>query len=108
MASNKNFIVTAGLETVGPVTGANTLAVTGAATLSNTIAVTGNATFSNSVVVTGLVTASGNLNAPTINASAAINVGANVNLDTTQVDVGNSSVNSIITSTNIRVGNSTV
>ena len=108
MASNKNFIVTAGLETVGPVTGANTLAVTGAATLSNTIAVTGAATFSNSVTTTGLTTASGNLNAPTINASAAINVGANVNLDTTQVDVGNSSVNSVITSTNIRVGNSTV
>jgi hypothetical protein len=108
MASNKNFIVTAGLETVGPVTGANTLAVTGNATFSNTIAVTGNATFSNSVAVTGLVTASGNLNAPTINASAAINVGANVNLDTTQVDVGNSSVNSVITSTNIRVGNSIV
>ena len=106
MASNKNFIVTAGLETVGPVTGANTLAVTGAATLSNTIAVTGNATFSNSVTTTGLTTASGNLNAPTVNASAAINIGANVNLNTTQLNVGNASVNSVITSTNIRVGNS--
>ena len=42
----------------------------------------------------------------TANASVAINVGANVNLSTTQVSVGNSTVNTTITATNIG-GNST-
>lgn len=111
VTSNANFantIVVTGNATLsntiavtGNATLANTLAVTGNATLSNTLAVTGNATLSNTLAVTGLITASGNLNTPTANASAGINVGANVNLTTTRVNVGNSTVNTAITATAI-------
>ena len=37
----------------------------------------------------------------TVNVSTAINVGANVNLSTSQINVGNSTVNTVITSTSI-------
>jgi hypothetical protein len=89
------------IAATGNVTFSNTLAVTGAATLSNTLGVTGAATLSNTLTVTGLSNTSGNLNTPTANASVAINVGANVNLTTTRVNVGNSTVNTAITSTAI-------
>jgi hypothetical protein len=51
--------------------------------------------------VVGLTTAAGNINTPTANASVAVNVGANVNLTTTRINVGNASVNTFITSTAI-------
>lgn len=89
------------IAVTGNATLANTLAVTGNTTLANTLAVTGNATLSNTLTITGLTTASGNLNTPTANASADINVGANVNLTTTRVNVGNSTVNTAITATAI-------
>ncbi len=100
-----------------------TLGVTGATTLANTLAVTGNTTLSNTLSVagaanvlstfgmtgaanalstfgvTGLTTLSGNVNTTTANASVAINVGANVNLTTSTITVGNSSVNTVISST---------
>lgn len=89
------------LAVTGNVTLSNTIAVTGAATLSNTLGVTGATTLSNTLTVSGLANAAGNLNTPTANASVAINVGANVNLTTTRFNVGNSTVNTAITSTAI-------
>jgi hypothetical protein len=77
----------------------NTLAVTGAGTFSNTLGVTGAGTFSNTLTVTGLSTLNGNVNTPTANASVDMNVGANVNLTTSRINVGNSTVNTFITST---------
>jgi fibronectin-binding autotransporter adhesin len=79
----------------------NTIGVTGAATFSNTIGVTNTATFSNTVDATGLVTASGGVNTTTANASVAINVGANVNVTTSKITVGNSTVNTAITSNTV-------
>jgi hypothetical protein len=73
--------------------------VTGAATLANTLGVTGATTLSNTLSVTGLANAAGNLNTPTANASVAVNVGANVNLTLARINVGNSTVNTFITST---------
>jgi hypothetical protein len=81
------FITSTAIETDG------TLTVLGATSLANTL------------TITGLANASGNLNAPTINASSVVNVGANVNLTTTQVGVGNSTVNTSITSNTITITN---
>jgi len=77
------FITSTAIETDG------TLTALGAATLSNTLS------------VVGLANAAGNLNTPTANVSTTLNVGANVNLTTTRVNVGNSTVNTFITSTAI-------
>lgn len=77
------FITSTAVETDG------TLTVLGATSLSNTLG------------VTGLTTLSGNMNTPTANASSEINVGANVNLSTTQINVGNATVNTVITSSSI-------
>jgi len=44
----------------------------------------------------------------TANVSTGVNVGANVNLSTSQINVGNSTVNAVVTATSIRVGNSSV
>ncbi len=89
------------LAVTGNVTLSNTLAVTGAATLSSTLGVTGATTLSNTLTVSGLANAAAGLNTTTANASVAVNVGANVNLTTTAVNVGNSTVNTAITATAI-------
>jgi hypothetical protein len=89
------------LGVTGAATLSNTFAVTGAATLSNTVGVTGAATLSNTLNVTGLSTLSGAMNTTTANASVAMNVGANVNLTLTRINVGNATVNTFITSTAI-------
>jgi hypothetical protein len=81
----------------------STLGVTGAATLANTLGVTGATTLSNTLTITGLANAAGNLNTPTANASSGVNVGANVNLTTTRVNVGNSTVNTSITATAVDI-----
>ena len=111
VTSNANFANT--IAVTGNATLSNTLAVTGNTTLSNTLSVTGNATLSNTLLITGAATlsntltavglanAAGNLNTPTANASVAVNVGANVNLTTARINVGNSTVNTAITSTAI-------
>lgn len=74
---------------------ATSIDVGNAATFSNTLTVTGNATFSNVVTVSNNITISGVTN------TASLNVGANVNLSTTQINVGNSSVNTVVSSTGI-------
>jgi hypothetical protein len=113
VTSNANFANT--IAVTGAATFSNTIAVTGNATLSNTLAVTGAAnlastlgvvgaaTLSNTLTVVGLANAAGNLNTPTANASVAVNVGANVNLTTTRVNVGNSTVNTSITATAVDI-----
>jgi hypothetical protein len=77
------------------------MSVAGAATFSNTMGVTNTATFSNTMIVNGLGTFNAALNTTTANASVAMNVGANVNITTSRVNVGNSTVNTAITSTSI-------
>jgi len=106
-ATTNTFITATAIETdgtltvLGATTLSNTISVAGAATLSNTIAVTNSATFSNTMTVGGLGTFNAALNTTTANASVAMNVGANVNLSTTRINVGNSIVNTAITSTAI-------
>lgn len=81
------------------VTGAAT--VNGATTINNTLAA-GNTT------VTGFVNASsyGTFNG-TVNATA-LNIGANVNISTTQLNIGNSTGNSVLTQSTLTIGNSSV
>lgn len=68
-------------------------------TTSNTV---GAASFANTVTVTGLTTLN-NLNASTAN-TTAINVGANVNLTTTNIKVGNSTSNVTVSNSSVVVG----
>lgn len=89
------FVTSSAIETDG------TLTVLGATSLANTLGVTGAANLASTLGVVGLTTLSGNMNTPTANASSAVNVGANVNLSTTKINVGNSTVNTYITSTAI-------
>jgi hypothetical protein len=66
-------------------------------------AITSNATLAiGNTTVTGFITSTGTANV------AALNVGANVNLTTSSITVGNSTVNAVHNQTNIIVGNTTV
>ena len=69
------------------------------ATPDASLTITGTANVSGDVRIGGLTTVV-NINGSTIN-STAMNVGANVNLSTTQINVGNSVTNTVITSTSI-------
>jgi len=73
-----------------------------------TLAVLNTVSFSNTLTVTGLTALNGDVNTTTANASVALNVGANVTVNTTSFEVGNSTVNTVITSTSFTTGNSTV
>jgi len=64
------------------------------------LAVTGAANVSGNVIIGGTLSTSGNTVAAQINATS-INVGANVIISTSQINVGNSTVNTVITSTSI-------
>lgn len=58
--------------------------------------------YANTIATSGLLTAAADLNVTgTANVSSTLNVGSNVNLTTTQLSVGNSTVNSTVTSSNI-------
>lgn len=96
------------LMVTGATTLRNSLSVNNAVTASNTLAVTGAATFSNTATVTGLTTLNGNVNTPTANATTAINVGANANINTTSFRITGGVSNTIITNNSITIGNSTV
>jgi len=106
-AFNANVLISQQLAVTNTVAFSNTLSVTGNATFSNTLAVTGAVTFSNTVTITGLANAAGGINTTTANATS-INVGANVNLTTSYLNIGNSSVNVVINSTSIVTGSVTV
>lgn len=79
----------------------STFGVTGAANLLSTVGVGGAATLASTLSVAGLTSLSGNVNTTTANASVAVNVGANVVANTTTVRVGNASVFSAMTSSQI-------
>jgi hypothetical protein len=72
------------------------------------LTVTGTANVSGAVRVDGLSTLAGNMNAPTGNASVAFNVGANVNLTTARINVGNSTVNTFVSSTTLETDGTVV
>jgi hypothetical protein len=80
----------------------NTLNVTGATVLGSTLNTTGSARFQSTANVDGLLRAkAGLITTGTANASVAMNVGANVNLSTSKVTVGDSTSNTTITKTAI-------
>jgi hypothetical protein len=72
------------------------------------LTVTGTANVSGAAVIAGLTTLSGNANTTTANVSVALNVGANVNLTTTRINVGNSTVNTFVTSTTVETDGTVV
>lgn len=90
---NSSVSVTAGVD--------GTLAVTNAATFANTLQVVGAANALSTFGVTGLTTLLGNVNTTVANASIAVNVGANVTANTTTIRVGNASVFSAMTNSQI-------
>ena len=63
--------------------------------------VAGAVRLASTLTVTGLTALDGDLNTTTANATTGINVGANVNVSTTKINVGNSTVNTAITATAI-------
>lgn len=76
--------------------------VTANLTVSQSLAVTNTAQFSNSVTIDGQTNHNYNVNITgTANVSSLINVGSNVNISTSSVTVGNSTVNTSITSSGI-------
>lgn len=89
------------MRVLGNANFSNSMLVVGNATFQNTMLVVGNTNLQNTLTVVGLSTLDGNMNTPTGNASVAFNVGANVNLTTNRFNVGNSTVNTFITSTAI-------
>lgn len=97
LQSSSLFTINTTANTVGAARFANTVTIVGNASLSNTLSVTGNVTLSNTLSITGLTTAS-NINGATVNATA-INVGANVNVTTVSISIGNSTVNTFANST---------
>ena len=58
--------------------------------------------------VSGILNANDTIITGTANVSTGINVGANVNLSTSQINVGNSTVNTVITSTSLTTTSNTV
>lgn len=105
--------LTTGNSYVNGYFGANYLLVNtalrgGNLTTSATLPITSNATFSGTVNTSGLVSALGGINVTgTANVSSILNVGANVSVNTTQIIVGNSTVNSVVAPTQFVVANST-
>lgn len=102
-----NVLISQQLSVINSVSFSNNLIVTGNVSFSNTLSVTGAATLSNTLTVSGLANAAGGINTTTANATS-INVGANVNLTTSYLNIGNSTVNVVINSTSIVTGSVTV
>lgn len=71
--------------------------VSAAAWVGTTLTVVNAASIGNNFTVTG-----------TANVSTAVNVGANVNLSTSQINIGNSTGNSVLSQSYLTVGNTTV
>lgn len=64
------------------------------------LAVLNAATFANTLSTIGLANLAGDINTSTVNATA-VNIGSNVNITTSRVFVGNSTINTVITSAGI-------
>jgi hypothetical protein len=76
--------------------------------ISQQLAVTNTVSFANTLLVIGLANASGGLNTTTANATTGLNVGANVNLTTSTLNIGNASINVSSNSSMIRIVGSNV
>ena len=101
-------ITTGGVDTdgtlavLGTATLSSTLGVGGATTLQSTLNTVGSARFQSTANVDGLLRAkAGSITTGTANATVGMNIGANVNLSTSKVTVGNSISNTTITKTAI-------
>jgi hypothetical protein len=100
-ATLSNTLNVTGLTTLSTANVTSTLNVVGAATVNGAFTVNNTAAVGNTTV-TGFLTTTGTVNA------TAVNVGANVNLTTSEIDVGNTTTNAVLTSTTIKVGSATV
>lgn len=100
LAVGANVVVTNTGISVGNST-VNTAITSTSIDTDGTLAVLGATTLSNTVSAAGLASLNAGLNTTTANASSAVNVGANVNIDTGKITVGNSTVNTAITSSGI-------
>ena len=102
-----NNTAATGNLTVTGLANVNSLNITGAATVNGAVTINNTAAFGNTTI-TGFVNVSSyGTFGGTVNA-AAVNVGANVNLTTASITVGNSTVNAVHNQTNIVIGNTTV
>jgi hypothetical protein len=90
-----NTDIRVGNSTVNTVITSNTIDTDGR------LIVLGNTTLSNTLSVAGLASLNDGLNTTTANATNQVNIGANVNLSTTEIRVGNSTSNSIVTGSSI-------
>ena len=132
-ASNTKFKVEHGLDVIGSANVSTTLDVVGAVTVNgaftvNNTAAVGNTTVTGFISVssygtfggtvntallnTGNTTVTGFINASsygtfggTVNATS-LNIGANVNVSTTQLNIGNATVNTVLTQTGLTLGTS--
>lgn len=110
------------LSVTNTATFSNTIAVTGAATLSSTMNVVGAAnlqssanvgttlgvvgavTLSNTIAAAGLATFNAAMNTTTANASVGMNIGANVNMTTSSMFIGNTTINNFSNSSISQIG----
>ena len=104
--STVNTVITSTSFTTGNSTVNTVITSTGIDT-DGTLAVLNSASFSNTVTITGLTALNGNVNTPTANATTAVNVGANVTVNTSSIKIGNATVNAIVNSSTITIGNTT-
>ena len=74
-------------------------------TTNSTITIASNTNFANVVNIAGLITAAANINVTgTANISSTLNIGSNVTLNTLQLSIGNSSINSVVNSSSLTIG----
>ena len=93
----------------GNVATSDTLTISSNLSVTNTATISGATTLSDTLTVTGLTTLNGSVNTPTANATTAVNVGANVALNTSSLRVSNSISNTVITVAGLNIaGSSTV
>lgn len=86
----------------------NPISLTIGTTVVNTSTVAvGTSTVNSSLVNAAAINITGQVNAATLFVSTSANVGSNVQLTTSQLAIGNSTVNAIANSTTIRLANST-
>jgi len=96
-ASLGNTSVT-GFANISSTLDAGNTTITGFANISSTLAA-GNTTITGFANISSTLAAGNTTVTGTANVSSAVNIGANVNLSTTQINVGNSTVNSVVSST---------
>ena len=103
-----NVTISNSANIAGSVDIGGSFSATGATTLRNSLSVNNAITASNTLTLAGLANLNGGLNTTTANTTTAINIGANVNINTTSFKITNGTSNTIITNNSIIIGNSTV